>query len=1037
MDDARIRGGNGVGAIAGFVGNDAGLRAVWARGRVQGRNAVGGLIGASGGGILLESWFAGRVEGDNFVGGLAGRPVAFSNLTDSWAAVDIVAPAGAQAGELVGEANFTGISNLTRMWGEGYLSADFLAPNGDEASVYYDNIRTRNAAAFGSTIWNVGTSSDFPILTSHSESTQAAAIAYGLTRASVFNELALGGNQTRITYASPTIVFDLNGDAADSVCDANADGVIATGYNGATVSVSFPTGVTPAEGVCGYVLTGFDSDSMRLKVSFLAGGDSIAREYLLVADTARRSFLAEMAADPARWLDDDDGDDIINTYDWTPNGAGNLDLRVDDGVMANGTRARPYPVFNIWQLQAIGGVVPAEATTGLSSDAASASQDAGQNILYGAQNARLIAAYRMQFDIDATQTRNWDDGKGFSPIGLSGGAFGGSFDGGGNVVRDLHIDRPDTSGVGLFSFVRGATSATARIANLGLDDARITGNQSVGAIVGFAQNAVELDSVWARGRVRGDDDAVGGLVGRTSPNTNLKFDMDSSWFAGQVAGGGSNGLVGGLVGDAQGAANVELTDSWAAADIVASNGTAGELTGRSVGAALLRSWGDGYLSANTTVSHDNEQSTYYDGILTLTLAAFENEPIWNVGTNSDFPILTVNSAATQGAAIAYGLTRASVVGGRVLSEEEPTIVPPSPTIVFDLNGDAADPDPACVANANGSIATGYNGATVSVSFPAGVSPAVAAGVCGYVLAGFDSDGALTVSFLAGGDSIAREYPLQIDGTPAFVDDIAGDFDWFSPDLIVAGVGSAGDWDGDGIANPYDWTPIPRVDLTAHLTGPGGTADNPWPIYNVWHLQAIDGVSVSSQGSSRRGCDAVAFRRQRERAFGSAISFGAGYRRDSDAGLGGRRLSPDWRPHFQSQLVGKPVGRFFSRSVERRRTPDSRPFGEYDKYERDSTCRPLFRHWRGGESGVVATFGFVCARGIQRHRRLGRHFRGLGVVGGGGGRCHRRKQRRCSRWRLGGLGARRCCRELVRGRSERESSREHGGHGDRRLDWQIS
>ena len=911
LDDARIRGRDSVGAIVGAISPQT-IRAVWARGSVQGREAVGGLIGDSDGGILSESWFAGRVEGNDFVGGLAGAAISSSNLSDSWAAVDIVAPAGAQAGELAGDANSTGINNLRRLWGEGYLSADdFLASGGNLLSVYTDDIRALDLTDFESEeIWNVGTSSDFPILTVHSAATQAAAIAYGLTRASVFNELALGGNQTRITYASPTIVFDLNGDAADSVCDANADGVIATGYNGATVSVSFPTGVTPAEGVCGYVLTGFDSDSMRLKVSFLAGGDSIAREYLLVADTARRSFLAEMAADPARWLDDDDGDDIINTYDWTPNGAGNLDLRVDDGVMANGTRARPYPVFNIWQLQAIGGVVPAEATTGLSSDAASASQDAGQNILYGAQNARLIAAYRMQFDIDATQTRNWDDGKGFSPIGLSGGAFGGSFDGGGNVVRDLHIDRPDTSGVGLFSFVRGATSATARIANLGLDDARITGNQSVGAIVGFAQNAVELDSVWARGRVRGDDDAVGGLVGRTSPNTNLKFDMDSSWFAGQVAGGGSNGLVGGLVGDAQGAANVELTDSWAAADIVASNGTAGELTGRSVGAALLRSWGDGYLSANTTVSHDNEQSTYYDGILTLTLAAFENEPIWNVGTNSDFPILTVNSAATQGAAIAYGLTRASVVGGRVLSEEEPTIVPPSPTIVFDLNGDAADPDPACVANANGSIATGYNGATVSVSFPAGVSPAVAAGVCGYVLAGFDSDGALTVSFLAGGDSIAREYPLQIDGTPAFVDDIAGDFDWFSPDLIVAGVGNSIDWDGDGIANPYDWTPIPRVDLTAGLTGPGGTTDNPWPIYNVWHLQAIDGVSVSSQGAVDGDVTLSLFGDSASERLGAQYRLALDIDATPTRGWAGGGFRPIGDLTFKVNLSANPSGDFF-------------------------------------------------------------------------------------------------------------------------------
>ena len=859
LDDVRIRGGNNVGAIAGLTGNqDTELRAVWARGRVQGRNDVGGLVGFFGT-RLFDSWFAGRVEGNIAVGGLVGNAFVAENIRDSWAAVDIVAPADALAGELVGDATS---STFRRLWGEGYLSANSRAPLGGSSFVHHNDIRALGHASFESNpIWKVGrtgASGDFPILTSHSESTQAAAIAYGLTRASVFGELALGGNQTRITYASPTIVFDLNGDAADpaSVCDANADGTIATGYNGATVSVSFPTGVTPAVGVCGYVLTGFDSDSLRLKVSFLAGGDSIARDYLLVSAAGRRSFLAQMAADPARWLDDDDNDNTINAYDWTPSATDDFDLRDIDGARANGARNRPYPIYNIWQLQAIEGVVPAEATTGLSSDAASASQTAGQNLFGATPDDRLDLSYRMQFDIDATRTRNWDDGKGFTPIGFSSFSdfFSGVFDGGGNVVRGLHIDRPESGGLGLFSAVRGTTSATARIANLGVDDARISGgNQSIGAIIGFAQNEIELESVWARGRVRGGDDAVGGLVGRTSfTGANRKFDMDSSWFAGRVAGGD---FVGGLVGDAQGAADVELTDSWAAADIVASDGTAGELAGRSIGDALLRSWGDGYLSANATVSHTDEQSTYYDGILTLTLAAFENEPIWNVGTNSDFPILTVNSAATQGAAIAYGLTRVSVVGGRVLSEEQPTLVSDSLTIAFDLNGDAADSDPVCVASVGEAIPTGYNNATISVSLPTGA--VAAAGVCGYVLPAFDSGRmTLTVSFASGGDSITREYPMQINDAQAFLAEIETADDWFSAARIVAGVGSAGDWDGDGIANVYDWTPIPGVNLTSHLIGAGGAAENPWPIYNIWQLQAIDGVvpadatmGLSSQAAS--------------------------------------------------------------------------------------------------------------------------------------------------------------------------------------------
>ena len=67
-----------------------------------------------------------------------------------------------------------------------------------------------------------------------------------------------------------------------------------------------------------------------------------------------------------------------------------------------------------------------------------------------------------------------------------------------------------------------------------------------------------------------------------------------------------------------------------------------------------------------------------------------------------------------------------------------------------------------------------------------------------------------------------------------------------------------DWDGDGVLNPYDWTPtsvtvggaIVSVNLT--LDGASGEAGSPWPIYNVWQLQAIDGMSVSANGSMSGG-----------------------------------------------------------------------------------------------------------------------------------------------------------------------------------------
>ena len=121
-------------------------------------------------------------------------------------------------------------------------------------------------------------------------------------------------------------------------------------------------------------------------------------------------------------------------------------------------------------------------------------------------------------------------------------------------------------------------------------------------------------------------------------------------------------------------------------------------------------------------------------------------------------------------------------------------------------------------------------------------------------------------------SLTTDYALRLDAPavdPAvaaedarnardgFVAEIAaGDFDWFSNDDNKIFGGTSLDWDGDGIDNPYDWTPtsvlidgrLVSVNLTLSLTGEFGTAGNPWPIYNVWQLQAIEGVSVSHDGT---------------------------------------------------------------------------------------------------------------------------------------------------------------------------------------------
>ena len=348
-------------------------------------------------------------------------------------------------------------------------------------------------------------------------------------------------------------------------------------------------------------------------------------------------------------LRDDDGDMTINAYDWTPRGeASDFDLRVVGGVTMDGSENRPYPVYNIWQLQAIDGVVPAEATAALLSDVASASHAAGQT-LYGADpTARLTAAYRLEFDIDATPTRDWNSGSGFDPIG---GSFSGVFDGGGNVVRGLRINSADST-VGLFAEI---SSSGGRVQDVGLENASVKGADMVGAIAGSLGDGGELRSVWVHGRVTGGSQ-VGGLAG-----SNVNSTITSSWFAGQVRG---NDLVGGLAGTVS-ASNARMLDSWAAVDIFATMTHAGELAGEITDDALLEHlWGEGFLSSNSRPSGGVQTNVHYDDIRALSQNQLGGDSIWNVGaTDVDFPILTVHSQNLQGAAIAAGLTRIIGVNG--------------------------------------------------------------------------------------------------------------------------------------------------------------------------------------------------------------------------------------------------------------------------------------------------------------------------------------------------------------------------------------
>ncbi len=141
-------------------------------------------------------------------------------------------------------------------------------------------------------------------------------------------------------------------------------------------------------------------------------------------------------------------------------------------------------------------------------------------------------------DIDAGDTKNWNGGKGFSPIGNGSAEFKGHLNGQGYTIKRLHINRVDEDYIGLF----GKTSF-ALIERLILDSCYVKGRNYVGGLAGrhFGDipDAYIIRNCAVKGLIEGDN-YVGGISGCNHNNEIVGCFADVS-VSGQA-------FVGALVG---------------------------------------------------------------------------------------------------------------------------------------------------------------------------------------------------------------------------------------------------------------------------------------------------------------------------------------------------------------------------------------------------------------------------------------------------------------------------------------------------------
>ena len=743
---AAVTGKENVGGLVGNIISDGAVVFNWSAGSARGDFGIGGLIGRNRSAEVENNWSAASASGEQFVGGLLGRVENFNDITvhvrDNWSGGAVAAQKN--GGGMLGYARVRAIPEP--YWSEETSGIDFsFSQFGDprfdprSGSGGYLSMQTVTASLFESDDWHNGDSdlsdnaADFPVLANYDIGLQWAGLAYGLTRvlaAANGAEMAEWSERREMSRGAATIRIDTNAMAPDTRAEggvtstpdcALVDGVLraTTNYNSAIVLARAEGGVLSSASGCEAVLIpNAGAQRAILHLEFVADGTTMLRRthemrYFDAGDLAAQAdFLANVEWSKAYAQGDEDGDGIPNAYDYRPRGDA-FDLRFDE----DGEFYDFWPIYNVWQLQAIDGETPGYA--------------GGEDLFGISEPIRLGGRYRLMNDIDAGVTEEWAGG--FAPIGDYHSSFGGEFMGGGYVVRNLRIDRANDFRVGLFAYLTG------EVRGLGMTG-RVAGDYEVGGLVGYMSRGLLANS-WSLAAVSGAL-WVGGLAGRQGGGL-----INRSWSSGRVRAEIDGG---GLVGDQAGGA---IVDSWSSGS-VESDYDAGGLAGdQTFGSGILRSWSagsssataiggvaGGFLGSSFGVVVDGYWSEETSGRLrsaagegvataqTLSLSAWN--PAWSFGDgdlsdgDGDFPVLSGLSEEWQATGLGLGLARVLAVNGAgeiALRAGETNIVDEAAfaALRLDANGLAADDggdrtsSPSCRFVAGTLEAeTNYNGATL-------------------------------------------------------------------------------------------------------------------------------------------------------------------------------------------------------------------------------------------------------------------------------------------------------------------------------------
>ena len=211
--------------------------------------------------------------------------------------------------------------------------------------------------------------------------------------------------------------------------------------------------------------------------------------------------------------------------------------------------------------------------------------------------------FKLNNDIDL-DVAPYNEDAGWEPIGNNNRPFRGYFDGNGNVVKKLYINRESTNYIGLFGYASNAV-----ISNIGIEGVEITGRSRVGVLVGkkvggtitssYVESDTEIMGEWYVGGIAGrvqdaaisdsysiinlrsNEYIVGGLVGDMRNST-----IENSYFSGDIVAFGQSysGYAGGLVGEMR---DVTIINSSAEGSVTGTDKNIGGLVGYARDSSIL------------------------------------------------------------------------------------------------------------------------------------------------------------------------------------------------------------------------------------------------------------------------------------------------------------------------------------------------------------------------------------------------------------------------------------------------------------------